>query len=164
MKTKFFYGSVDKETIEKITDQVCNVLGHGKNKTAKKLILGTIAQETHMGLYRDPTPFIAGAGLCQFDKIGFDDVKARTREHHKVAIEEEFGINIDKVDYSMLEYNAVLSIIFCRLKYKLIAEPIPIYLHEIAAYWKKYYNTILGKGSADEFVENYTRFVNKSSS
>lgn len=32
-------------------------------------------------------------------------------------------------------------------------------LEGIAEYWKKYYNTPLGKGSVEEFIENYHRYV-----
>jgi len=29
----------------------------------------------------------------------------------------------------------------------------------MARYWKKHYNTRLGKGSEMEFIENFTRYV-----
>ena len=140
-----------------MVSHVCGVLD--SDTRAEKLLLGTMAQETHMGTYKDPTEFRAGSGICQFDRIAFDDVKARTKQSRKALVQTELNINLDKVEYNMLEYNPVLSILFARLKYKLIAEEIPHDLEGQARYWKKYYNTEAGKGTVEEYKQNYAKFV-----
>ena len=101
-----FYGVIDKDQIFKTVKKVCEVLGNGKNNVADKLILGTIAVETSFGNCKDYTPFGAGSGLCQFDRIGFEEVMHRTRDHNREAVKREFGIDINKVEYEWLEYNA----------------------------------------------------------
>lgn len=154
-----YYGSIDKENITKIISKVCSVLGNGNNNNAHKLILGTISQETHMGTYKDSSPWKGGRGLCQFDKIAFEDVKARCRKKDRELIEMHFGINIKKINFDMLEYNPLISIIFCRLKYKMIPKEIPTSLIDQAKYWKKYYNTNLGKGEIQNYINNYQRYL-----
>jgi hypothetical protein len=134
-------------------------LGNGANNAANKLILGTIATETRFGEYRDPTPFRAGSGLCQIDQKTFFDIKARTRKHNKDLILKEFDISIENVTYSMLEYNPLLSVMFCRLFYKLIPEEIENDIKCLSMYWKRYYNTSLGKGNEQQFIGNYNYFV-----
>lgn len=154
-----YYGSVDKETIKKIVKEVCTVLGNGKNNNADKLILGTIAQETHMGTYPDSTPGEKGIGLCQFDKIAYEDVILNTKEYKKKKILKEFGIDINKVTYKELEFSPVLSIIFCRLKYQRVPDVIPLPLEGMASYWKEHYNSFLGAGSPEDFISNYKKYI-----
>ena len=152
-----FYGVLKIEDIFGGVEGICEILDGGS--FAVPLILGTIAQETHMGTYRDRTEFNAGSGLCQIDEIGFRDIKERTKNRYKDKIYLKLGISIDKVTYEMLEYNYILSIIFCRLFYKMIPEKIPEDLKGQAHYWKKYYNTWAGKGTPEEYVENYNNWV-----
>ncbi len=154
---KTFYGAIDKKSIYEMTKKVCDVLGHGKNHTAIPLIIGTMCAETQLGTLKDPTEFSVGSGIAQFDKIGYVDVLKRTSKTNKEIIREEFAIDIDKVTYSMLEYNPLLSIIFCRLKYRLIPEPIPKTLEAQAQYWKTYYNTSAGKGTVDHYIKLYKK-------
>jgi hypothetical protein len=153
------YGVINRQQIFDTVDVVCAVLGNGKHNAANKLILGTIAAETSFAEFPDPTPFGAGSGLCQFDLVGFEGVLQRTRQHNIVTLKNEFDIDIQKVTYEMLEYNPLLSVIFCRLFYKLIPEEIPDSLSGMAYYWKKYYNTHLGKGTEQKFIANYNHYI-----
>lgn len=52
--------------------------------------------------------------------------------------------------------------VLCRFKYYSISEPLPSDPNDLVAlarYWKKYYNTHLGKGTEEEFIKNYNRYV-----
>lgn len=153
------YGLVRSDHARDFARSVCDVLGRGKNNMAEPMLLETSAQETHLGRFRDRTPYGAGTGLCQIDLIAFEDIKARTRDKHKQAILEVFSIDLDKVEYRELEYSPLLSFIFCRLHYKLIPDEIPKSLEGRADYWKKFYNTSAGKGSAEEYIENAHRYL-----
>lgn len=48
-----------------------------------------------------------------------------------------------------------LQVEFCVLKYKTIPEPLPAWndLPAQASYWKRHYNTSLGKGSINHFIQ-----------
>lgn len=154
-----WYGLVDPDHIHDVALAVCDVLGHGKNHNALQLLKGTAAQETAYGSFRDPSEYGAGVGLCQCDPIAFYDVQARTRPHSRKAIAEHFGVDMDLVVHQELAFSPLLAMIWCRLHYKLVPEAIPMDVDGLGRYWKQYYNTNAGKGTTDEFVENFNRYV-----
>ena len=43
----------------------------------------------------------------------------------------------------------------CRLKYKNVPKKLPKTVEGMANYWKKYFNSELGKGDPEEFIEKY---------
>lgn len=49
-------------------------------------------------------------------------------------------------------YNLAYQIIICRMFYLRIKEAIPSTVEERAKYWKKYYNTLLGKGTVELYI------------
>jgi hypothetical protein len=55
----------------------------------------------------------------------------------------------------LLETNISYAIIMCRLKYRRVPKKLPKTVEERAHYWKKYYNSDLGKGDPEEFIEKY---------
>lgn len=152
------YGIAKGINIKLIVLEVCQVLGNGSNNTAHLLLLETIAQETNMGTYADKT-IGAGMGLCQFDELPFKDVKDRTSISNKNKIYEHFGIDLDLVRWEDLRYNPLLSIIFCRLKYILVPSAIPSDLESRALYYKKYYNSYVGKATPEQYIKNAKRYL-----
>jgi hypothetical protein len=129
---------------------VCDCLGYGINHTAHLLIVETATTETGLGRIKDTT-LGAGMGICQFDKMPFYDIRKRSAKY-KEKIYEELGVDIDLVEWEHLRYNSFLSLLFCRLFYKPIPKQIPDDIKERAIYWKKYYNTELGKGTAEHYL------------
>ena len=159
---KYYYGVSSKEEIFLHVKHVCDVLGYGKNKSAHILLLGTLAAETNLGTFRDNTNYSAGNGISQFDRLPFEDIQSRVCHYHKdwvETIKEEFDIDISTVTWHSLHYSPLASIIFARLLYKLIPDEIPSELKYIAKYWKKHYNTELGKGSEDEFIKKFHEYI-----
>lgn len=148
------YGLVHPRQAREFVGAVCDLLGNGFNNTAPQMLLETAAQETHLGLYRDPTPHGAGRGLFQCDPISFLDVQRRARQADVDLVAREFGFEIRRVEHSALDSSPLLAAVFCRLHYKLRPEVFPDTLHGRAQYWKKHYNTELGKGAPDEYVRN----------
>lgn len=146
------YGLIGgKAYLHEVAWKVCDVLGNGANNCAHKLLIETCGAETGFGTYKDQTKY-AGMGIMQFDKIGFDDVKARTREKHKKLLLDKMGIDIELVEWEHLRYNVVLSMVWARLKYKLVPEKIPETMEARSRYWKQYYNTEAGKGSVEHYI------------
>lgn len=147
------YGITRPEQAVQIAQDVCDVLGHGSG-FAVQLLVETACQETLLGQLRDPTPYGAGTGLCQIDRIAFEDIQRRTRPRYIKLIKEAFGIELALVEYRELEHSPLLAMIFCRLHYLLVPASIPRTLEERAMYWKVYYNTKAGKGEPEEYVRN----------
>lgn len=150
------YGVLSKDDIKKTAEIVVKILGGGEN--AVKLLLETCAAETLMGTYRNKIQYNYGLGLCQFDKIAFLNVQQKTSLTKKELIIKWFNIDIDKVEYRELAYSPLLSMIWCRLYYLLVPSVIPSTLEGRAEYWKKYYNSVLGSGTVEEYIKK-SKFI-----
>ncbi len=72
--------------------------------------------------------------------LGFDPV---------VLVDDDYQLDLQ------LQGNMILGIICCRLKYGMIPKPLPSKddREEQGKYYRQYYNTAGGKGSAEEFVK-----------
>ena len=64
---------------------------------------------------------------------------------------------MDLVD--QLKGNLYYAVAMCRIHYYRVSEALPNDLEGMARYWKKYYNTELGKGTVEEFIHNYEQAV-----
>lgn len=157
---KLYYGLKTASQIFNYTHQVCNVLGTGCFGTAPDQILETIAAETQMGTFPDTTTE-SGHGLTQFDQIGFDDTVARAQPKDIALVEQKFGYKLKELNVKDLDEDPKLSIIMCRLKYKLRPEPIPKDVVSRAAYWKRFYNSSEGKGTVEHYLESVERHLHK---
>ena len=95
--------------------------------------------------------------------IGFFQVESATmydtlknyveyRKHLKKSI-LELGYNSEEPIMSLMS-NIALQVAFCRLKYRRDKRPIPSKdkIEEQAKYWKRVYNTELGKGTVEHFI------------
>lgn len=126
---------------------------HGDNINV--LMNGTIAQESHLGKYRKQINGEA-LGIPQIERPTFNFV---FRKYDRLI--KGLFLEIKDITFEMLEHNDPLAIVIARLKYWTIPEAVPSArnLPAIAAYWKKYYNTPLGKGTEEQFIENYNALV-----
>ncbi len=145
------YGYVTNGLAVEMATKICDCIGHGKYETAVHMIIETAVTETGLGRLEDKTD-AAGMGITQFDKIPFADVRDRCIKL-KPQIEKDLGVDITKVDWDDLRYNIFLSLLFARLLYWLKGEPIPKTIEERASYWKLHYNTKLGKGTVEHYLE-----------
>lgn len=144
------YGLIKNCDIRNIAKEVCECLGGGDK--AVNLIVETAGAETNRGNVKDTTLY-AGMGLTQFDKLPFQDTKNRTSEKNKQQVKDYFGIDIDLVEWEDLRYSPLLALIFTRLKYKLVPDAIPDNIEDRAKYWKKWYNSTLGKGTIEHYLQ-----------
>lgn len=144
-----YYGYT--ENLEKQCKLICDCLGYGSNGTAHLLIHETACTETGAGYIKDGTVF-AGMGLTQFDKKPFYDIKKRGMKYRN-KIKKDLNIDIYFIQWEHLRYNAFLGLLFCRLFYLLKRPSIPASLEGRAKYWKKYYNTFLGKGTKEHYIK-----------
>lgn len=150
-----YYGLTNKTQIIEMATAVCNVLGNGSGGFAVDLLLETCAAETLLGTARDNTLYGAGAGVAQVDEgtyMWLQDKFAREDRKELELLKKHFNIDLSKVSYCELDLSPLLSLIFCRLRYRVVAEPIPHTLEERAKYWKIEYNSTAGKGTPEEYV------------
>lgn len=130
---------------------------------AEDLILGTAAQESAMGTY-----------LAQINgpALGIYQMEPRTWADILVNF-LSFKESLDKLVEDLKTKDCIVSgpeemignlyyaTAMCRIHYYRVPEALPVHkdVKGYARYWKKYYNTELGKGTEDEFIENYKRYV-----
>jgi len=62
-------------------------------------------------------------------------------------------------DKYQLRANLPYQIIMARCHYLRVAEALPTTIQGYAKYWKKYYNTVKGKGTEEKFIANYNRYI-----
>lgn len=121
------------------------------SESAVHLLLGTAAVESHMGTYLYQLPTGPALGIYQIEPTTYYWLRGR------------YGRKYDFFDASeeRLVYDLRLSTLVARLRYWVDPEPLP-YAYDIDAlahYWKRVYNTRLGKGNPSKFVERYRTLV-----
>ena len=127
---------------------------------AVNLLIGTAAQESHLGRYRKQLGGGPALGIFQMEPATFDDiVKNYLRYKPELAARIERVARISRFKAEDLENNDLLATCMARVHYLRVREAIPSDLEGWARYWKRYYNTPLGKGTEEEFIANYKRFV-----
>lgn len=52
-----------------------------------------------------------------------------------------------------------VAVLFARLHYFRVREPVPEFLEDQAAYYKEHYNTVAGKGSVEKYLADWRRLV-----
>lgn len=148
-----YYGLVTPQQVIDTAALVARIIpGKSKQKTFH-LLIETAAVETKLGHYKDPTPNGAGRGLNQVDPDTFDWLQVKYRDTAiAMDILDATGIDIGRVNHDELDYNPLLSMIWCRLRYCAVPTAIPESQAERAAYWKKFYNTVAGKGTVEHYM------------
>lgn len=127
---------------------------------AVNLLMGTAAQESHLGRYIKQLGSGPALGIFQMEPATFRDIIDNYLAYKPALMAEVLKVcNVQYLEPECLMYNLRVAIVFCRLHYLRKPGRIPNTIEGMAAYWKKHYNTYLGKGTEEEFVLNYKKFV-----
>jgi hypothetical protein len=154
------YGLVNLAQVKHFAQAVCDVLGKGEQNSAVYLLCETAAAETQYGTYSDPTPNGAGRGLYQNDQLPFKDTINRASQKDIDAIKAAFDVDLKMIEWDDLNYSPLLATIVARLHYKLRPGAVPQTLKGRAEYWKKHYNSVLGKGTVEHYIASANKFRN----
>lgn len=137
-------------------------LGMG-SKSAENLLLGTAAHESLMGHFLKQVGGPA-LGIYQEEPASHADLYNNYLSYHPIIKERLDRLSTtvsilgrEKELITNLQYATAIA----RLTYYRVAEKLPEAddLDGLAKYWKKYYNTELGKGSIEDFKYHYKEFV-----
>ena len=131
------------------------------SEDALNLVLGTIYQESLGGTYIRQLSGGSALGICQMEPATFKDIIENYLNYNKdLKIRVIVETNVHRLEAEALEYNLALSIAFCRLHYeRYLFNDIPETVEEYAHAWKKYYNTHKGKGTEEQFINNYKKYI-----
>tara|TARA_E500000081_G_C6139728_1_gene359484 strand:+ start:5750 stop:8578 length:2829 start_codon:yes stop_codon:yes gene_type:complete len=138
----------------------------GDNERQIQFMKRVVNQESRMGKAPGTYDFSGSEGrrgsfgVAQVDEVAFNQVqkKLKDRKNRLSKYVEPFkdatGIDLTTVTYEDLE-DDILSIAFARMYLRQRTNaPIPQSIEKQGNYWKKYYNTFKGRGTAKEFVAN----------
>jgi len=133
-----------------------------RSDDAEELLLGTAAQESFMGTYLKQLHGPA-FGIYQMEPATHDDIWRSYLRFGSGKLDEKvrgFMVGVEPSAGQMV-WNLAYATAMARVHYYRIREALPS-LHDVdamARYWKRYYNTALGRGTVEEFKKNYARFV-----
>lgn len=130
---------------------------------AENLVIGTIAQESRLGTFVRQINGPA-LGICQMEPATHDDIW-RSWLRYQPALRETMMLAFvpatTEPDAQRLVTDMGYAVAMCRLHYRRVSEALPSAgdVAALARYWKLYYNTMRGRGTEAEFIQNYRRFV-----
>lgn len=134
------------------------------SQAAENLLLGTICQESHAGKYVKQLGTGPAMGMCQMEPATHDDIWNNYLRYHddlaaKVRVLELDGW-YDDDNANEMAGNAYYAVAMCRIHYRRVPQSLPNASDTVglAKYWKQFYNSALGAGTVEEFMNNYARF------
>ncbi|WP_044559075.1 hypothetical protein [Azospirillum sp. B4] len=157
------YTNQPKQFVDEVITVVLKRLGLDADLQAPtELLLGTAIQESGLH-YRVQLGGGPARGLFQMEPNTHNDIWANFLKHREgLADATRQFLNGKVPSSSELQDNDQYAAAMCRVHYhrmgKIVGKtPIPSAgdIPEIAAYWKQYYNTPQGKGTAAQFVANW---------
>jgi len=162
----------DASTVEQVAAEVSKLFNDGAAATA--LLRETAIQESNMGqtsgtydMVDDPKFGRGSFGVGQVDERNFEDTMSRLRGDkgqprnlvkYVQRFKDELGIDLTEVKYEDLA-DPKLGLIFTRLHYLKNPDPIPPTVQGRSKYWKKFYNTSAGAGTAAEYLANQKAYA-----
>ena len=157
------------ELIETVIVPTLNELGMSNGTN---LLLGTAAQESRMGKYLVQIGGGPALGIWQVEPNTNALVLNWLMENkpdlfttvrlirNRTAPPANVIVSAD-TNKAALQYNHCYCCAIARCLYFSIASPLPAEndVEGMAHYWKIHYNSIKGKGTVEEFIANYKKYV-----
>lgn len=130
---------------------------------AEYLLLGTAAQESHLGYHLTQIHGPA-LGIYQIEPATHADVWQNYLEYQPSLAEKVQTLlspfNAQDKDQALIT-NLTYSTAIARIIYYRFPKPLPAAydLSGLADYWKQHYNTPSGQGTVEEFMTNYKEML-----
>jgi hypothetical protein len=134
------------------------------SESAENMVIGTAAQESHLGEHIKQIGGGPALGLYQCEPATHADVYSYLRNNEFRLFGKTLPNDlrpVGPVNHERLIYDLRYATMICRLHYYRHKMPLPPAddVEQLAVMWKTVYNTRLGKGRPEEFVRNYERYV-----
>lgn len=149
-----------EQLLDYVIAPVCRQFGGGK--AAEELLLGTAIQESHCGHYIHQLGDGPALGIFQMEPATHDDIwenYIEWRRPLRSVILQRIGITKQPTPKRMIT-DLFYAAVMCRIHYLRVKENLPAAgeLQAQADYWKVFYNTINGRGTAEEYKANWAKF------
>jgi hypothetical protein len=136
------------------------------SEDAVELLMMTAAQETHCGKYIEQVRGPA-LGIFQMEPFTHDDIyKSYIKERPSIMeIMDAFTFKppywSDHIKDLNQRANIPYQIVMARVFYMRFREKLPPRhdVHAMAKYYKKYWNSYLGKATEEEAIDNYRKYA-----
>ena len=144
--------SFDKKQFKDLIVRVLSDHAELLSDSAVNLLLGTAAQESQFGRYLKQVGGGPALSVFQMEPETFEWLRATYFDVYPEISTRHPG---------ELEWDLRLSILFARLRYRVVPSPLPDAndIPALAKYWNVHYNGNPDHGTDEEFIENYHRFV-----
>lgn len=132
------------------------------SQEAEDLLVGTAAVESKLGTYLHQVGGGPAMGVFQMEPATHDDI------WNNYLAYKDWKWNLTKITNSYgaedMIYNLRYAAAMARIHYRRVPEPLPnrhtfaskaSYIVALGAYWKEHYNTHLGAGTVEKFVQAY---------
>lgn len=138
-------------------------IGRG-GRAAEELVLGTGIQESLL-VHRQQLGGGPALGLFQMEPATHDDCW-----ENYLNFRPDFGGKVKRTldagqspSAETMKVNDRYAAAMCRVRYARVPAALPPAgaIEEMANYWKQHYNTPLGAGSPEEFLEKWPRYVDR---
>lgn len=156
-----YYGLNNETELRASVRRACEIV-NSKNVAVAMIFLREIAAaESAMATFRD-NHHEQGKGVFQHDSVGFFDAKTRIINYNVLIakrIYDDTNIDLEKVTFQELDYSPLLSALFCRMSIYLIPHAIPNTRLDRAKMWKTFYNSKLGRGTVEHYMQQSLKFI-----
>ena len=128
---------------------------------AEQLVLGTACQESQCGRYLVQLGGVkeGGLGIYQCEPATHEDIFVNFLANRPELEAKVCNLSVSKTYDDDLIGNLYYATAICRIHYLRDRAPIPSYLAAQAEYWKRVYNTEQGKGTVQQYMSNWNKFV-----
>ena len=129
---------------------------------AEQLVLGTACKESECGRWLKQLGGGPALGIYQMEPETHDDIWNNYLDYHDNLANsiKQWANETSKRDFvEELAWNLGYATALCRVHYLRVPSPIPDYLLGQAQYWKQHYNTTRGKGTVNEYIASWEKFV-----
>lgn len=145
------------KTIDELTDAKFGLY----SEAAVELLIGTALKESGGLRWRTQLNGGPARGLFQMERATYDDIWRNYLAHRPRlgdAIASAFTPAGGALTFDQITDDDGFAAIMARLKYYRVPAPLPAAGNREAQaqYWKKYYNTRLGKGTVAGYLESWT--------
>ncbi len=155
------YNNMDKKQLRGLITEILQEV-YLYSEEAVELLMGTAAVESALGHYIEQVGSGVAKGIFQMEPATEKDIWENFLAYKsplKVIVKEYINPNV--MFGEDLKWNLAYQIIMTRIHYLRVSEALPSVtdIEGQADYWKKYYNTNLGKGTRAKYQLAYSKFV-----
>jgi hypothetical protein len=148
------------QAIDELTGRKYKLL----SDAAVELLVGTALKESGGLRWRTQLSGGPARGLFQMERATYDDIWTNYLAYRTPlgdAITLAFTPAGGKLGFDQITHDDAYAALMARLKYLRVPAALPPAgdLHGQAGYWKTYYNTNLGKGTAAEYVTTWKTYA-----